>query len=66
MKALNSMSAPGYRSEVLGSDIVNYIIDGRCFVDLLIDVSQHFFFQSTERQRSFSVVSQMNGLQFNT
>ncbi|SJL17823.1 uncharacterized protein ARMOST_21386 [Armillaria ostoyae] len=27
MKALNSMSSPGYRSEVLGSDIVNYIIN---------------------------------------
>ncbi|KAK0430085.1 hypothetical protein EV421DRAFT_2042067 [Armillaria borealis] len=27
MKALNSMSAPGYRSEVLGSDIVDYIIN---------------------------------------
>ncbi|KAK0209704.1 P-loop containing nucleoside triphosphate hydrolase protein [Armillaria fumosa] len=27
MKALNSMSAPEYRSEVLGSDIVNYIIN---------------------------------------
>ncbi|KAK0492630.1 P-loop containing nucleoside triphosphate hydrolase protein [Armillaria luteobubalina] len=27
MKALNSMSSPQYRSEVLGSDIVNYIID---------------------------------------
>ncbi|KAK0209690.1 P-loop containing nucleoside triphosphate hydrolase protein [Armillaria fumosa] len=27
MKALNSMSSPQYRSEVLGSDIVNYIIN---------------------------------------
>ncbi|KAK0464146.1 hypothetical protein IW261DRAFT_132013 [Armillaria novae-zelandiae] len=27
MKALNSMSAPKYRSEVLGSDIVTYIIN---------------------------------------
>ncbi|KAK0464132.1 P-loop containing nucleoside triphosphate hydrolase protein [Armillaria novae-zelandiae] len=27
MKALNSMSSPRYRSEVLGSDIVNYIIN---------------------------------------
>ncbi|KAK0219591.1 P-loop containing nucleoside triphosphate hydrolase protein [Armillaria nabsnona] len=27
MKALNRMSAPKYRSEVLGSDIVNYIIN---------------------------------------
>ncbi|PBK82582.1 hypothetical protein ARMGADRAFT_895060, partial [Armillaria gallica] len=27
MKAFNSMSSPGYRSEVLGSDIVDYIIN---------------------------------------
>ncbi|PBK82584.1 P-loop containing nucleoside triphosphate hydrolase protein [Armillaria gallica] len=27
MKALSSMSSPGYRSEVLGSDIVDYIIN---------------------------------------
>ncbi|KAK0430901.1 P-loop containing nucleoside triphosphate hydrolase protein [Armillaria borealis] len=27
MKALNSMSSPGYRSEVLGSDIVDYLIN---------------------------------------
>ncbi|KAK0209689.1 P-loop containing nucleoside triphosphate hydrolase protein [Armillaria fumosa] len=27
MKALNCMSSPGYRSEVLGSDIVDYIIN---------------------------------------
>ncbi len=29
MKALDSMSSPGYRSEVLVSDIVNYIINGK-------------------------------------
>ncbi len=35
MKALDSMSSPGYRSEVLGSDIVDYIINGRLHRPLL-------------------------------
>ncbi|KAK0492620.1 P-loop containing nucleoside triphosphate hydrolase protein [Armillaria luteobubalina] len=43
MKALNSMSTPEYRSEVLGSDIVNYIINEyRKAARLLSDLSDEW------------------------
>ncbi|PBK79365.1 hypothetical protein ARMGADRAFT_1093205 [Armillaria gallica] len=66
MKALNRMSAPVHRSEVLGSDIVNYIISGSYLETYLSWIYLNFFFQSTERQPGFSADSQIDGLNTNT